>query len=390
MKNKKKIHNKNKKTNKFLKLIKKNKIVAGLIVLILGVVAATAIVICINNIQNRNKEIDYSQKITSENGEVFNPNYELGSKNNLSIHFEDLECMDNCENIKNFKIGDQILERGKDYEVKKGSVIIIIFANILENLNTGEYDIIFDFFNGDRQITIGVKINIEDKEKNCAENQTLENNECVDAPLQEENQGETSDNTNQTTDTGQSNSTNPNTNNETSSSGQILYPERYSDAWFYACPMDPWWEGTQVQYRACARIPDAAQLKWTRSGKPGDYLKGYFAMYWGAAKEGNRSMSCYFSMSENSEDPTYLQVPDGFFRSSSPLHVVITLTISISNGRWSTTWKAERGCLIDNCEPLNLSAEEVSFIENLAQQGTEYLNEIEASYQKYSKKPYSN
>lgn len=167
---------------------KKPLIISGIIAF--GVLfIATIIAVCIALAPRPTEQpddddtINYGYSVTNVDGTEFKPIYANGSNENLSLRFADLECDENCSNVSNLKIGDLTLNVGEDYEVKRGSVIIIIYKKILQAIQSGQYNITFDIKNGDETISVGVKITItnsstpedntqeEQNEQNTSENQ---------------------------------------------------------------------------------------------------------------------------------------------------------------------------------------------------------------------------
>lgn len=185
-----------KSAHKILDWIKANKlkfgVIVGSVLLVLAILIATvAVVLNMASAANSDvdtsgdstteeNQIDFDQEITGEGDEAFNPNYEIGSDANLVAHFANLECDENCENVSDLKIGDLTLERGKNYEVTRGSVIITIFADTLKDLALGEYEVTFEIVEDGKKAMIGFRLVIEDNIPTCAENQVLENNQCIE------------------------------------------------------------------------------------------------------------------------------------------------------------------------------------------------------------------
>lgn len=181
---------KSKSNSGIFKWFKENKlkvcIVVGVVVVVAVIVGV--LMICLSGrdaAQDRSDDateaaVDYNQRITSASGGEFNPNYELGSKTDFAARFTDLACEnEQCENVNEVKIGDRFLTRGEDYEVRQGSVIIVILTDVMEGLKVGEYDLTFQITKDGKTLTVGIKIVIEDKMPNCMEGETLEDGKCV-------------------------------------------------------------------------------------------------------------------------------------------------------------------------------------------------------------------
>ncbi len=118
---------------------------------------------------------DYAQKITTVDGGEFTPKITEGTSDNLAMRFSELSCNDECKNIENVKLGDKTLKAGEDYEVKKGSVIIILFAKVFSDAQPGEVTLTFEIQEGSKIKTIGVKITIEKKEEKKEDQKPAEN-----------------------------------------------------------------------------------------------------------------------------------------------------------------------------------------------------------------------
>lgn len=139
-------------------------------------------------------EVDYDQKITSEDGSVFKAEYQQGSESNFTARFTNLKCEDGCKNVSEVKVGDKVLKQGEDYEVKSGSIIIILKGDFLDKLQAGKFDLVITIRNGDNIDLYGVKFTIKPV-PTCGEDGVLEKGECVKKTEEQPNQNQTSNNT---------------------------------------------------------------------------------------------------------------------------------------------------------------------------------------------------
>lgn len=114
---------------------------------------------------------DYNQKITKADGGEFTPKITEGSTDNLEMRFADLKCEENCTNVNEVKIGDKTLKRGEDYELKQGSVILVLYAKVFSGMEAGEVRVTFEITEDHKIHTIGVKITIEKKAEEKKEEQ---------------------------------------------------------------------------------------------------------------------------------------------------------------------------------------------------------------------------
>lgn len=124
------------------------------------------------------QEIDYGQKVTSEDGGTFKAEYQAGSEKSFAVRFADLECEDSCKNVSEVKLGKKTLKLGEDYEVKKGSIIIILTEDFMKSLKAGKHDLIIAVTDEDETRLYGVKFTVK-AEPTCEEGETLEKGECV-------------------------------------------------------------------------------------------------------------------------------------------------------------------------------------------------------------------
>lgn len=215
----------------------KNKVKIGLVIGAIAVALIAAIVVVIilasvhkstsdksDEMPDYTEQISFDQNITDENGNTFKSTYELGTKSNFSIRFTDLTCTTACENVQSISLGDKTLIRGKDYEVKAGSIIIIIFASTLEALEAGQYNLVLQVTaEDDNLISVGVKITITAAQTpTCNEGQTLENGQCVSK------KDESTDNSNNTSNSNPSSTepTKPNTPPSSSQPTQSTTPSK--------------------------------------------------------------------------------------------------------------------------------------------------------------------
>ncbi|MBO7131949.1 hypothetical protein J6V85_01625 [Candidatus Saccharibacteria bacterium] len=392
---KRKVHKKQSKNNLWNNCFKTKKslFICTIVFLVLVVILTIIIVNSVNNsklIEPDIGYIDYNQKVTSENDEEFDSNYKTGSNKDFSVRFPELQCEEECDNIGTVRLGNDILQKDKDYIVKKGSVIIVLLAKAMNRFDTGNYSLTFEYTINNIKTIIGVKISIVSTSAN-------------DTSSNEEDKNE--DNATATTDTTTAQETKPNETNGSSSGNnnsseaptpepQQVIPEKYSDEWFNACPKDEWWEGNQIQYRVCARVPDPHRLGWTRSESNDNVVKGTFVNRWGYAKEHNMTQILLpeFFLFDVGDSYGQIHVPDGLFPQSIEGQYLVQYWGSYQNGRWSVTGEIKyQSCLGEKCyEPIILNAEQTAFVDNLTQIGENYLNELEASFNYYSAFPYNH
>ena len=121
-------------------------------------------------------EVDYDQKITAVDGSDFTPKITKGQDANLEMRFSELKCDDGCKNVENVEFAGKKLERDKDFEVRQGSVIIVIFAAVFSDMDSGEVVLTFDITWDNKIRTIGAKISIEDKAEESNEEQSSNTN----------------------------------------------------------------------------------------------------------------------------------------------------------------------------------------------------------------------
>lgn len=153
-------------------------------------------------------KIDYNQKITSADGGEFKTDYQQGSEVDFSARFSDLKCEDNCKNVSEVKVGNKTLKQGEDYEIKSGSIIVILKATFLDSLQAGKFDLVVAVKDGDTTNLYGVKFTVKPA-PTCGEDEVLEKGECVKKPEEQPSQNQTSNdmskpNSNQTTKPSQS------------------------------------------------------------------------------------------------------------------------------------------------------------------------------------------
>ena len=115
--------------------------------------------------EEKTAEVDYEQKITTADGGEFVPKITEGTEDNLTMRFVNLKCSDGCKNVEHVQFKGKTLKLGEDYEVKSGSVILVIFAKVFSGVEPGEAKITFDVKEDDKVRTIGVKITIEKKKE---------------------------------------------------------------------------------------------------------------------------------------------------------------------------------------------------------------------------------
>lgn len=163
--------NKNKNKNNKKQSLQKIKICTIIISLI--ALISISVVVCLavcGVFKNRSDEssaeyIDYDQLVTSEDGSEFNSTYDANSGESFSVRFSNLSCTENCENVSTVFIGDEKLTKGEDYEVKEGSVIIILFSKIMQRLSAGTHDLTVELTENGVNKKFGVKITVKKDNK---------------------------------------------------------------------------------------------------------------------------------------------------------------------------------------------------------------------------------
>lgn len=131
--------------------------------------------------------VDYKQKITSEDGSEFKAEYQAGSEQSFAMRFSNLRCKDDCKNVGEVKLGDKTLKEGEDYEVKSGSIIIILTENFMKSLKADKYDLVIAVVDEDKTLLYGVKFTVK-PEPTCGDDETLEKGECVKKPEEQPSQ----------------------------------------------------------------------------------------------------------------------------------------------------------------------------------------------------------
>ena len=131
--------------------------------------------------------VDYKQKVTDINGERFNANYSLSSGETFGIRFANLNCDTSaCENVTAVEFDGRALRRGVDYDLKKGSIIIILMPGTFRDVEAGDHDLILTVETTNRTLHVGVKIHVSDDDNSCSDGQILENGVCVTPEAAEE------------------------------------------------------------------------------------------------------------------------------------------------------------------------------------------------------------
>lgn len=123
-------------------------------------------------------EVDFSQEVTGENGRPFEAEYQQGSEEDYVVRFPNLQCEEGCTNVMDVKLGTRVLALGTDYEVKKGSVIIILKEELLMELKAGDYELTFAVMEDEETKVVGVKFSVK-AAPTCAEDEKLESGKCV-------------------------------------------------------------------------------------------------------------------------------------------------------------------------------------------------------------------
>ncbi len=131
--------------------------------------------------------VDYKQKITSEDGGKFKAEYQAGSEKSFAMRFSDLKCKDGCKNVNEVKLGDKTLKKGEDYEVKSGSIIIVLIESFMKSLKADKYDLVIAIIDEDKTLLYGVKFTVK-PEPTCGDNEILEKGECVAKPEEQPSQ----------------------------------------------------------------------------------------------------------------------------------------------------------------------------------------------------------
>ena len=210
-------------------LDKKQKILSIVALSLLGIFFIVVIVGCLlpkptsepDGEDNSSLVVDYDQTVTNADGSSFDNSFRVGSSEQYAIRFPDLICRDGCKNISSVRMGNQLLKNGLDYEVKEGSVIIVLLKRLLASLKTGDYNLTFEYNDGETTKKIGVNIKIENETPTCNEDQVLTDGECVTKEKPETSEddsssngnGESSSNNNGSDSGGSSNNSNSNGNN---------------------------------------------------------------------------------------------------------------------------------------------------------------------------------
>lgn len=123
-------------------------------------------------------EVDYDQKVTDKDGGKFKAEYQAGSEESFAVRFSDLECGDGCKNVSEVKLGKKVLKLGEDYEVQRGSIIIILTESLMKGLKEGKHDLIVAVVEDGETKLYGVKFTVK-AAPTCAEDEKLEKGECV-------------------------------------------------------------------------------------------------------------------------------------------------------------------------------------------------------------------
>lgn len=219
-------------------------IIAGVTLLVVG--AAAVGFLCLRSKSDKNDdaaiddsssdtsrvEIDYNQAVTSPDGTEFIAKYQQGDEVDFAVRFSNLTCEDDvCSNVGVIRLGDRTLKRGEDYEVRQGSIIVVLLNKLLEAIQAGRYNLTVELKQGDENLVVGVYITIENKTQTCPDNQTLEDGKCIDKKPEatsDTNAGSTSGNVSSTsnlgnpghTGTAESNTNTGDTNKPSSSQSQ--------------------------------------------------------------------------------------------------------------------------------------------------------------------------
>ena len=123
-------------------------------------------------------EVDYDQKVTDKDGGKFKAEYQAGSEESFAVRFSNLKCEDGCKNVSEVKLGKKVLKLGEDYEVQRGSIIIILTESLMKGLKEGKHDLIVAVVEDGETKLYGVKFTVK-AAPTCAEDEKLEKGECV-------------------------------------------------------------------------------------------------------------------------------------------------------------------------------------------------------------------
>lgn len=129
-------------------------------------------------VEENQDEVDFTQEVTGENGRPFEAEYQQGSEEDYVVRFPNLQCEEGCMNVADVKLGTKVLTLGADYEVKKGSVIIILKEKLLAELTAGNYELTFTVTEDEETVTVGVKFSVK-AAPICAEDEELKVGKCV-------------------------------------------------------------------------------------------------------------------------------------------------------------------------------------------------------------------
>lgn len=131
---------------------------------------------------------DYAQDIKGANGVTLDPVYYLGTKDNFTLIFTNLNCDDTCLNVTDVKLGGTLLVAGQDYVTKReDGVTLIIYATTLNKYAAGNDELTFRILqekDGRKELrTIGVKFEIK-AAITCGVNQVVQNGQCINKDSQ--------------------------------------------------------------------------------------------------------------------------------------------------------------------------------------------------------------
>lgn len=129
-------------------------------------------------VEEKQDEVDFTQEVTGENGRPFEAEYQQSSEEDYVVRFPNLQCEEGCTNVADVKLGTRVLTLGADYEVKKGSVIIILKEKLLAELTAGNYELTFTVTEDEETVTVGVKFSVK-AAPTCAEDEELKAGKCV-------------------------------------------------------------------------------------------------------------------------------------------------------------------------------------------------------------------
>ncbi len=314
---------------------------------------------------------DYNQATTNENGEEFDRTYQQSSGRNLDVRFKDLECKDSCSNIGDIELNGQRLD-SQDYEVKKGSVIVIIHSTLLDDLQPGEYSLTFTIESNGIQRRIGLNFTII-AAPTCSEKETLIDGKCE--------------------------SNNPTYSQQKPSSSDlddehIELPDLGTDL---ACPKDPWWNDDQMQYKYCSNIISQYDvLHMGQNGNPQDALNQDLFVQWGASKEFKTTHFTwiYYYWQNNVPMSSVAKIGLYDFFKGWDANIMLKIDGDYTNDKWTLSWYLENNGTVSLdkgiLEKTMLTTEQIKKIDQIVSEGQNFVNKAEAGFQRNKDSTYAN